>query len=115
MKDGHMKPGARARNTGLALMVAAALAGGALAGCGSDQSSVESNAKEQIEAGTKEAEEGVKEAQKEVQKAIGNSNGNSKKEIEAGLNAAKKGIQQGKAQANQIMEETKKKIEESTP
>jgi outer membrane murein-binding lipoprotein Lpp len=118
MNDVHFTSGARLRRMGLALVAAAALGTAVLSGCGSNTSSIESSAKEQIQEGTKKAEEGLKEgtkaAEAAVQEAKEEASGENKAQIEEGLNEAEEGIKKGKAEAEKELEETKKQIEEAT-
>lgn len=101
------------------MALAMVLAGGLIAGCGSDSSNVESSAKKQIEAGTKMAEEGLQKGTKEAEEAIQEAKkevkgGQGNKQMKEGLKEAEEGVQQGKAQAEEEIEETKKQIEEAT-
>jgi hypothetical protein len=100
------------------LALAMVLAGGLLAGCGSDSSNVESSAKKQIEAGTKMAEEGLQQGTKEAEEAIQEAKkevkgGQGAKQFKEGLKQAEEGVQQGKAQGEEEIEEVKKQIEEA--
>ena len=111
------KPGLR--RAGVALVLAAILGAAVLSGCGSNTSSIESSAKEQIEAGTKQAEEGLQEGTKEAEKALEEAKsqvgaGKGSKQFKEGLSKAEEGVQQGKAQGEKEIEEAKKQIEEAT-
>jgi hypothetical protein len=105
---------------GVAFAVAAVLAGGILSGCGgsSNTSSIESTAKKQIEAGTKQAEEGLKEgtkaAENAVEEAKGQINGKGSAQVKEGLKEAEKGIEAGKSEGEKAIEEAKKETEEAT-
>jgi hypothetical protein len=119
MNDGLIHTKAGLRRTGLALAVAAALGAAAISGCGSNTSSIESSAKKQIEAGTKQAEEGLQKGTKEAEKAIEEAKsevkgGEGNKQFKEGLEQAEEGVKQGKAQAEKEIEEAKKQIEEAT-
>ena len=102
----------------IAVLAVAALGIGVLSGCGSNSSSIESSAKEQIEKGTQQAEEGLEkgteEAEKAVQEAKKEASGEGKEQIEEGLSEAEEGIKKGKEEAEKQLEETKKQIEEAT-
>jgi hypothetical protein len=117
MNSGRLSQRGR-RTTAAVLALAATLAGGLLAGCGSNTSSVESSAKQQIEAGTKQAEEGLQEgtkaAESAVEEAKGQITGKGSKQVKEGLKKAEEGIQQGKAQGEEEIEAAKKQIEEET-
>jgi hypothetical protein len=118
MNDGQTTTKAGMRRTGMALAVAAALGAAAISGCGSNTSSVESTAKQQIQEGTKQAEEGLQEgtkaAEKAVEEAKGQITGKGSKQVKEGLKKAEEGIKQGKAQGEEEIEEAQKQIEEQT-
>jgi hypothetical protein len=102
------------RVTLVALALAAMLAVGVLAGCGSDNSKIESAAKEQVEAGTKEVREGTQAAKEALKEAKSELNGEGAKQIKEGLKKAEEGIEQGKSQSEAEMKEVQKQIEEQT-
>ncbi len=102
----------------VALALAMVPAGGLIAGCGSNSSNIESNAKKQIETGTKMAEEGLQQGTKEAEEAIQDAKkevkgGQGAKQMKEGLKQAEEGVQQGKAQGEEEIEEVKKQIEEA--
>jgi hypothetical protein len=120
------------RKTMLALAMAALVAGGALAGCGSSgpsATSIEKNVNQQLEKGDELAEETVKsvskQAEADLEEAKTEAKGEDSKQaeegieeaeagIEEGKESAEKGIEEGKAEAKKAEEEAKKQIEEAT-
>jgi vacuolar-type H+-ATPase subunit H len=115
--------------TALALVVMAALAGGVLAGCGSDSSDVASTVEKQIEKSSEQAEkivnDATNQAQEELKKANEETGATSKQAeeatkkseeaIEEAKEKANKGIEEGQEMSKEITEEVNKQIEEATP
>jgi hypothetical protein len=115
--------------TALALVVAASLAGGVLAGCGSDSSNIASTVEKQIEKGNETAEKILNDTTKQVQAELKKSNaeaGVASKQAEEATEQteeaiqeanvkAKKGLQKGQEMSEEITEEVNKQIEEATP
>jgi vacuolar-type H+-ATPase subunit H len=117
------------RATALVLVAMTVLAGGVLAGCGSDSSNVASTVEKQIEKSSEQAEkivnEATNEAQEELKKANEEAGATSKQAeeatkkseeaIEEAKEKANKGIEEGQEMSKEITEEVNKQIEEATP
>ena len=85
------------RATALGMALATTLGGGVIAGCGSDNSNVESSIKKEVQAGTKKAEEGLKQGTEEAEKALeaakSEVKGEGSKQFKEGIEEAQEGVQ----------------------
>jgi ElaB/YqjD/DUF883 family membrane-anchored ribosome-binding protein len=110
----------KARRAGVALLVAAILGGGVLAGCGNGSSTentggagigTANNAQKEAESGVESAEKGIEEGKEKAEKGIEEA----KEKLENSKGKGKKTFEEAKEKVEEAGEEAKKKAEELLP